>query len=355
MLEWIFEEGEENSCIGILDATNTTKDRRRLVLERCRAAAAEASQSDACKDPPPLRVLFMESICDDPSILEGNYQMKMVNADYSHCSDKQAALEDFKKRVVAYEEQYEPLEEEEVAIASTEDDVICGAIRIINGGRKLSFNNLGCSMVSMSLCSLLSCFHLAPRKLYLVSEAAVDASQVAMMIRDFERADENKRPVDVLCRASNSTIRMVRQVETFLEGDEDVRPHRQAQEDLRHSRGIVSLRSLEPKTTRAPGTSLRGETFGDLALRMLDVLLMIERLPRSILVLYPEEDVLRVLLAHFHGCPQETDLEDMELPEGPAVELSRDHKGFRLRELTIPEGTFSVASDAEEALGEDDD
>lgn len=48
--------------IQILDATNTTRDRRKLLMEFCRNMMHE----------PPFRVFFVESVCDDPDIINSN-------------------------------------------------------------------------------------------------------------------------------------------------------------------------------------------------------------------------------------------------------------------------------------------
>jgi len=78
------------------------------------------------------------------------------------------------------------------------------------------------------------------------------------------------------------------------------------------------------------------ETFSDLVERLREVIYTIERMPRSIVVLYPDEEILRVLLAHFYGCPEDGDPETMALPAGPVIELVRDHKGFALVESSLP-------------------
>ncbi|EFP02103.1 hypothetical protein CRE_15768 [Caenorhabditis remanei] len=46
----------------ILDATNTTRDRRKLLMEFCKNLMHE----------PPFRVFFVESVCDDPVIINSN-------------------------------------------------------------------------------------------------------------------------------------------------------------------------------------------------------------------------------------------------------------------------------------------
>merc|ERR1719401_1545383 len=101
--------------------------------------------------------------------------MKLSNDDYRNVEDPQAALADFQKRVSAYVEQYEPLEDAEVvdrssSLGDDEVDPVCGLVRIVNGGQKLQCCNLGSSMVMLNITMLLSCFHLTPRRLFLVKE-----------------------------------------------------------------------------------------------------------------------------------------------------------------------------------------
>ena len=85
---------EHASSVAIIDATNTTKARRRAVLDRCLSAVPLACGV-------PLRVVFLESICDDPAMLESNYHMKLKNDDYKHVGkdEESAALADFRDRV----------------------------------------------------------------------------------------------------------------------------------------------------------------------------------------------------------------------------------------------------------------
>jgi len=356
LLDWIYMQPGDTSCVAILDATNTTRERREKVLERCREAAANERGESA----PPLRVVFLESICDDESILEGNYKMKLKNDDYKNSTDKDEALDDFKKRVTAYVEQYHPVEDEEVS--KEEDDIATAVIRIFNGGQKMHFVKPGCSLVMLQISVLLSCFHLSHRKIFLVSEKDCDIGRLAALLRKAEAEDPDGRPVDLLCRAGKKAVRIARGVEEILEGLEQVKDQKLSscasdlnKEGLRQPRGILSLRKLEPRLNRAMPTTPDGkplsgwkhvlqtitrelpdETFCDLVERMREVIFTIERLPRSLIVLYSEEDVLRVLLAHFRGCAEEEDAETMPLPKGPVIELHRDHKGFSLTETELP-------------------
>jgi hypothetical protein len=70
VLDWL--RGGEGD-VGIFDATNTTDQRRRLILDRCKSGSDESS----C---PTISVLFVESIYDDPVVLENNLQHKIISS-----------------------------------------------------------------------------------------------------------------------------------------------------------------------------------------------------------------------------------------------------------------------------------
>ncbi|EPB74726.1 6-phosphofructo-2-kinase [Ancylostoma ceylanicum] len=96
------KEGE----VAILDATNTTRARRRMVAEFC---ANRRTLID-----PPFRVFFVESICDDPDVINSNItEVKINSPDYKGIMTQEEAKEDFLKRIENYKLQYEPLDEEE--------------------------------------------------------------------------------------------------------------------------------------------------------------------------------------------------------------------------------------------------
>ena len=87
----------EGGDVGIFDATNTTRKRRKQILERCWHADVDD--------------LFIESICDDPILLKQNYEMKLSNSDYAKM-DPEVARKDFAERLKQYESIYETLDEQ---------------------------------------------------------------------------------------------------------------------------------------------------------------------------------------------------------------------------------------------------
>ena len=97
LLDYLLNQG---GAVGILDATNSTIGRRQSVVDRIRERE------------PKLGILFIESICRDPHLLEANMRLKLSGPDYRD-KDPVQSLEDFKKRVDAYASAYVPLGEYE--------------------------------------------------------------------------------------------------------------------------------------------------------------------------------------------------------------------------------------------------
>ncbi len=81
--------------VAIIDAANVTCERRKLII----------------KTFPDFPVLFIECVNTDEEALEANLERKAFLKEFSHLSREQA-LESFLKRIVFYENVYEPLHEE---------------------------------------------------------------------------------------------------------------------------------------------------------------------------------------------------------------------------------------------------
>lgn len=87
--------------IAIFDATNSTQDRRNMIIEELTPALSGAGM--------PTGIVFVESVCDDEELLEANFKYKVsISPDYAHMSQEEA-IADLRKRVRNYEEKYETI------------------------------------------------------------------------------------------------------------------------------------------------------------------------------------------------------------------------------------------------------
>lgn len=147
MYRWLHERTD--LAVAFFDATNTTKARRAAILERV-------------KQEPNTYLLFVESICDNPIILERNYKMKLQNQDYKN-QDPELALADFKQRVIEYESVYEEVTDEE-------DRGRASYIKIYNVGEKVVTRRCSGYIPSQVAFHLMN-VHISPRKIWLTQHA----------------------------------------------------------------------------------------------------------------------------------------------------------------------------------------
>ncbi|KAI5296328.1 Fructose-2,6-bisphosphatase, partial [Ascosphaera acerosa] len=132
-----------NGQVAILDATNSTKSRRRWIHETCRKADVET--------------LFVESKCDDESIVMNNIrEVKTTSPDYIG-QDPEIAAQDFMRRIKNYESMYETLDEEEKEYAY---------VKLINVSSTVIINRIK-DYLSSRLVYYIQNLHIRPRSIWL--------------------------------------------------------------------------------------------------------------------------------------------------------------------------------------------
>ncbi|KAK6330517.1 hypothetical protein TWF696_003406 [Orbilia brochopaga] len=133
--------------IGILDATNSTIERRTAIVDHIRKVAG----SD-------LGILFIESICEDEQVLEANMRLKLSGPDYKGL-DPEKSYEDFKKRVKMYEGAYVP-------IGDYEEKKGWAYLKLIDVGRKFIAHGIRGFLANHSAYYLMN-FNLASRQIWI--------------------------------------------------------------------------------------------------------------------------------------------------------------------------------------------
>ncbi|KAH6656735.1 6-phosphofructo-2-kinase-domain-containing protein [Truncatella angustata] len=143
LLDYLIDGG---GAVGILDATNSTIERRQRLFDHIKARE------------PKLGILFIESVCQNPDILEANMRLKLSGPDYKD-KDPVKSLEDFRARVKQYESAYVPL-------GDYEEDHGMQYIKMIDVGKKLTHFGLE-GFLSGGIAHYLSSFNLAPRQIWI--------------------------------------------------------------------------------------------------------------------------------------------------------------------------------------------
>lgn len=141
MCNWLNNAGE----VAIFDATNTSRERRELINDYC--------TKNFC-----FRLFFVESICDDPKVIETNVkEVKVYSPDYKNV-DSETAIGDFLERIRLYEIKYETIDEKL--------DKHLSFIKIFNVGERFLVNRIVGHIQSRVVYFLMN-IRVRPRTIYL--------------------------------------------------------------------------------------------------------------------------------------------------------------------------------------------
>lgn len=179
LLHYVLEEG---GSVGILDATNSTLPRRKMVIQRIREKAGN------------INVLFVESICEDESLLEANMRLKLSGPDYKN-KDPVASLEDFKKRVEIYKKKYVPLGE-------YEEKNNMPYVKMIDVGRKVISHQIKGFLSAQAVYYLLN-FNLAPRQIWITRHGESLDNIAGKIGGDSDLSENGKRYARALTKFVN--------------------------------------------------------------------------------------------------------------------------------------------------------
>ncbi|EME85784.1 uncharacterized protein MYCFIDRAFT_41044 [Pseudocercospora fijiensis CIRAD86] len=348
LLDYILDQ---NGSVGILDATNSTLQRRKMIMDHIRERAG-----------PQLNVLFLESSCVDQDLLEANMRLKLNGPDYKEM-DPVIALEDFRKRVQEYEKAYVPLGE-------YEEKHNMPYIQMVDVGRKVISHQIKGFLMAQANYYLLN-FNLAPRQIWITrhglsmdnvsgkiggdSDLAPEGHLYAKSLARF--MDEKRRewdlkqmenikkthfppqPGDVtppnpyyqpqsptpFCVWTSMLKRSIQTAQYFNEEDYDTKQMRMLDE---LNAGVMEgltyncistqfpdeyrSRRADKLHYRYPGPG--GEGYLDIINRLRPVIVELERMTDHVL-LVGHRSVARVLLAYFRGLKRE-EVADLDVPLG---------------------------------------
>lgn len=132
-----------DSVVAVLDATNSTKERRKWIYQRCIDEG--------------LPVVFVESVCNDAAIIRSNVmEVKTTSPDYVGL-DPEAAVKDFMARIQNYEKVYESIGEDENHYTY---------VKLIDVGKKIIANRIRNFLEARCTYFLIG-LHIKPRSIWL--------------------------------------------------------------------------------------------------------------------------------------------------------------------------------------------
>eukprot|EP00013_Stygamoeba_regulata_P002883 CAMPEP_0177631708 /NCGR_PEP_ID=MMETSP0447-20121125/1892_1 /TAXON_ID=0 /ORGANISM="Stygamoeba regulata, Strain BSH-02190019" /LENGTH=428 /DNA_ID=CAMNT_0019133207 /DNA_START=116 /DNA_END=1402 /DNA_ORIENTATION=+ len=294
-IDWLRREGS----VAIHDATNTTKERRMLLLERCQ------QESDW------MQTLFVESICTDEAVLNENIAMKLQSPDYINM-DPHKARADFLARLDNYMRVYQPIQEEEML----------AYIKVINVGRRVIANEIHGFLGSQIVFYLLN-MHIRSRRIWLTRHGESEDNVLDIIGGDSpltERGHEFSRRLGLFFKAHpvktvwTSTLQRAVQTAQSLSEELPVTKLRVLNELHAGACDGMSYREMKVKqpdlfsARQAHKLSFRypsgGESYLDVVERLRPTIIELERLQEDTLVI-THRGVMRTIIAYFMDVPLE--------------------------------------------------
>jgi broad specificity phosphatase PhoE/predicted kinase len=314
--QWLSTQGR----VAIYDATNSTRQRRRLVQERCRQMGAQA--------------VFIESLCESQEVIEANIRdTKLRSPDYAGM-DEASAVRDFRARISHYERAYEPLDEAELSY-----------IKLIDVGRRVVINRIGGYLPSRVVYFLMN-IHTTPRPIWLTRHGESLDNVAARLGGDSELSERGQRYAQALadflqthcpppdpCVVWTSTLRRSLQTVELLrckatswrllnEIDAGICDGLTYDEIRERQPDEYAARKADKFGYRYP----RGESYADLIQRLEPMITEIERQRRPVLIV-SHQAVSRVLYGYLLGKAQ-AECPYLDVPLHTVIEMRPTAYGY---------------------------
>ncbi|XP_052779611.1 6-phosphofructo-2-kinase/fructose-2,6-bisphosphatase-like isoform X3 [Mya arenaria] len=314
--------------VAVIDATNTTRERRKLLAE-------------IICDRFGFRLFFVESICDDETIIEANIlEVKVCSPDYLGM-DKNEAVKDFMKRIEHYSLNYQSLD--------YSLDKTLSFIQIFNQGERFLVNKLAGHLQSRVVYYLMN-IHVLPRTIYLTrhgesmmnlqgriggdSELSPRGQEYAKELGKF--VDQEKIPnLKVWTSELTRTIQTAQHIKA-------PKAHWKALNEI--DAGICEGMTYEEIAEKYPEEFAKrdqdkyhyryptGESYQDLVARLEPVIMELERQENVMVVCH--QAVARCLLAYFQDKSSE-DLPYLKVPLHTVIKLTPVAYGCRVEYVSL--------------------
>ncbi|XP_049291884.1 6-phosphofructo-2-kinase/fructose-2,6-bisphosphatase-like isoform X1 [Anopheles funestus] len=338
---WLENGGE----VAVFDATNSTRDRRQMIREIVVKKMG-------------YKLFFVESICDDPSIIEQNImvklsglehhpplvpneEVKVSSPDYRNMNMDEA-LSDFRLRIEHYQERYEPLSEE------LEKDL--SYMKIYNTGEKVVVHKHEGHIQSRIVYYLMN-IHITPRTIYLTRHGESEHNLQGLIGGDSNLSERGRRYAQALAKYIDEqqieglrvwTSWLKRTIQTVA----DVNAPQERWKALNEiDAGICEEMTYEDIQQRFPEEFKardqnkfayrypRGESYEDLVVRLEPVMMELERQGNVLVVSH--QAVLRCVLAYFLDKSAD-ELPYLKVPLHTIIKLTPVAYGCKVEHIMLP-------------------
>lgn len=285
-----------NGHIGILDATNSTKLRRKKIIRFFSLFRYKK------------KIIFLENITNDSVILKNNINFKKSSPDYIDISEE-TMKNDFNKRLEHYSRVYEDIE----------DDENIKYLKIYNCGKKVIFNNIYGEIETLILNYLVN-FRVNLKTIYISRhgqslfnlenriggdpDITEDGYKYAKKLYNY--ISLNYKPDEIIIFTSNLK-RTKKTAHLFIENNYNVK-HKDLLNEI--DGGICENMTYEEVKEKMPKLYNNrkknkfhfkypeGESYYDLIIRVKEFILELNRLDKPILII-SHNAIIRVLFSYF--------------------------------------------------------
>jgi len=321
----------DSGNIGILDGTNTRRDRRRMIESYLK--------SNMKKN---YKIIWIESICDKSSIIENNiFKTKINSPDYKSWEDPEKAAEDFRNRIREYEKIYEKV--------SIENDGESSAfIQIINQGEKIVARNVK-GYIDSKIISYLTNLHTGNRPIYFLRHGNSECSNLALIGGDSSLRESGEKYANYVANffaveslnfkhkpvIYSSTLKRCIQTAdklVFLSNYKAEKYLDELNAGLRDGISYVEFEQNFPDEFRERMLNKlhfrypRGESYMDVIQRIEPVIFEIERIREPVIVV-GHQGMLRCLYGYFAEVPLDK-IPILDIPMNTIIKFIPEPYGF---------------------------
>lgn len=328
-LQDVCEFLQSGGMVAVYDATNTDRDRRRLIHH-------------VISERMGYKLFFIESICKDANLIEANIMdSKVTNPDYTDM-EKEDAVKDFLKRVENYASVYQVLDEEK------EPDY--SFMKIFDAGRRVVVHKQEGHIQSRIAYYLMN-IHITTRSIYLTRHGESTYNQLGRIGGDTDLSHRGRQYANALAkfiedqtipnlRVWTSCMKRTIQTASAIKAPQE-RWKSLNEIDAGICEGLMyeeiqeqypeefSARDQNKYSYRYP----RGESYEDVVVRLESVIMELERNENVLVV--GHQAVLRCVLAYFLD-KNSAELPYLKVPLHTIIKLTPQAYGCKVEFFKIP-------------------
>lgn len=301
MMKWFTED---EGVVGILDATNSTRERRDYILKLCRDNSIEP--------------MYLESWCDDEKlILQNIVDVKTTSPDYAH-RDNEFATRDFLRRIKHYELTYETMD--------VLNDADLTFIKLVNVNQQIILNRIESYLESRIVYYVMN-LHIKPRSIWLsrhgeseynlTGQIGGDANllergwRYACKLPELVAQSLGEEMRDTPLTVWTSTLKRTQQTALYLPYKKKLQWKALDELDAGECDGMTyeEIEQRFPEDFKARDDNKYeyryrgGESYRDIVIRLEPIIMELERQENILIITH--QAVLRCLYAYFMNVPQE--------------------------------------------------